>query len=357
MFSNSTRIARNVTGAPWTEVSALAIVATAPIWPFPFEGDACESESGLSVWNSTLIPTWSGSLSSGISPFWSIWFTNESDYLLSADSVGLTLHLVGPISPDSACGQALAPTLVHASAIDPPVDSTVAGPIAWNYIGAGFASSHAELVEYFEMGAQQLGDLDGSATGWAVTYETCGLPGYAGNTQFAQDVPTGVYTTVTNDSTPSWYVTESDTCSSTSYNLTFSPPTNLTHVGGWASIDLPFSVATDGLLAWMTALDLTNAATGLQQQSSDLSCDSSPTNNSDCRPTGGWFGVLESSSGYWLDVYGNIGGRSGWLYSNTPFDTNNSLLVFSSETSNFSELTLAMQSETAAVVVNGSTTT
>jgi hypothetical protein len=352
-LNQSDREIGDTPGGPWSLISVLAITATAPLWPFPFQESACEAYPGGSIWNSSRIPVWIGSLSSGISPFWSLWYLNSTRYIMSAVSVNQSTNLVGPISPSSPCGVALAPTLKGATPVNISLDTTIASQVAWNFVGSSFSASHPNLAVYYEVGAQQLVD-NSEGPGWGVTYGVCGLPGFAGDTLESHDAPTGVFTPVSSPSPPSYYITESDSCSSSSYNLSFGEavgPVAAANGSYWSS---PFTVATDGLLSWMTVANLTENSTGSREPLASISCNHGELTASACHSAAGWYAALANSNGYWLDVYGDWNGTTGWALPNVPYDSGNNLVVFLPSSIGSSGLVLSVGSVTSAVQVTGS---
>ena len=348
----SNRSIVNASGGPWTLVSALAVVTTQPVWPWAFMGDACEAYPGVSIWNSSGIPIWTGSLSSGISPFWSLWYLNATDYLLAAVALNDTIHLVGPISPTSWCGKALAPTLVNGGSFAVPVDTSVASQLAWNYVGAAFAKSHPELAVYYEIGAQQLA-YNGEAPGWAVTYDVCGEPGYAGATLESQHIPVALMTSVTSSSPPTYSVAESFACSNPTYNFTFLSVGAPTPAPNGTLRSVPFTLPFDALVSWMTSANLTENTTDVAEPVASLFCSGGQLNLGACDARGGWYLALANSNGYWLDVYGDWNGVVGWVIPNVPYDSYNSLVVYVPSSLGSTPLTLSLSSVTAAVQVTG----
>jgi len=365
-LARSNQSIANSTGGPWSLVSVLAIVTTEPVWPFPFEGIACQQYPGVSVWNSSRLPVWTGSLSSGLSPFWSLWYLNASQFLLAAFTVNESVHLVGPISPTSFCGQGLAATLANiglgsGTVVWTAVDSTVASQVAWEAAGKAFVNSYRAVSIYYELdGAQQLGGVSDAPWGWAITYSLCGHLGYAGSTLWP-----GVRVNVNTSTGPaSLVVNEGDQCSLPSYHIFFSTPNSAPAANGITLVTSPFIVniggtsnATyaDGLVTWMTGLDLANRSTGALEPLASLSCTGSTFNASSCRPSGGgWYAAVAEPNGYWLDVYSNRTGTPGWALPNVPLYSNDSLFLYLPSTLNPGSLTLSVASNTSAVQVVGS---
>lgn len=343
----------NASGEPWTLVSALAIVSTAAVWPWPFMGYACEAYPRVSVWNSSGIPLWKGSLSSGVSPFWSLWYQNSTHYLVAAITTNASLHLVGPISPTSWCGRALAPTLANGANFTVPVDTPIASQLAWNYVGAVFAKSHPELAVYYEIGVQQLA-YNSEGPGWAVTYDVCEEPGYAGATLDFQHIPVAVMTSVTNTSPPFYYDAESFACSNPTYNFTFLSVTAPTPAPNGSLRSVAFTLPFDALLSWMTGANLTENSTGVVEPVASLACRTGQLSPETCDARRGWYLALANSNGYWLDVYGDWNGTVGWAIPNVPYDSYNSLVVYLPSSLTSTALTLSIDSVTPAVQVNGS---
>jgi len=339
-------------GGPWKLVSALGIATTAPLWPFPFAGSSCESYSGISVWNSSGIPIWTGSLSSGVVPFWSLWYTNLTHYLWAAVVVNESAHLVGPISPSSLCGVGLSTTLKNQSAVNVTIDSTLASEVAWGYVGSGFAGSHPQLAVYYEVGAQQLAN-NREGPGWSVTYGVCGLPGVADSTLASQDIPTGIMAPVSGPSKPPYYLTEYDSCSASSYNVSFSSPNPPVAVANGTLTSVRFTLPNDGLLSWMSSANLTSTSGGFREPVATVSCSPPGLGSGHCTASGGWYLAVANTNGYWLNLYADWYGTVGWALPNVPYDWNNSIVLFLPGSFGSAQFTLSLAPTTTAVQVSG----
>jgi hypothetical protein len=363
-LAKSNQTVSNSSGGPWSLVSVLAVVTTQPVWPFPFDGEACQQYPGVSVWNSSQIPVWTGSLSSGISPFWSLWYLNASNFLIAAFTVNESVHLVGPIPPTSLCGEGLAATLANigqggGTVVWTSVDSTSASQVAWEAAGRSFVDSHPSVTIDYELdGAQQLVGVSEAQWGWAITYSVCGLPGFGGSTLWP-----GVRVDVNSSTGPAEYViNEQDQCSLASYQLSFSNAVTNPYPGGSALVTSPFNVTTanltnetfDGLVSWMVELNLKNHSTGSSEPLATLSCAGSTFNETSCRvDSGSWYAVIAEPDGSWLDVFSAQGGNPGWALPTVPLYSGDSIILYLANSISATSLSLSVNSATPAVQVVG----
>jgi hypothetical protein len=110
-----------------------------------------------------------------------------------------------------------------------------------------------------------------------------------------------------------------------------------------------------GLANWMTFLNLTNAS-GPQPLLAPSSCASWVSTLSDCPSNAsGWFAVLTSSYGEWIDSYGMENGTPRWANPVDGIASNQSLVIVTPTTWNVAGSTLSVGSTTNESAVSGST--
>jgi len=334
--------ANNASGGPWRLIAVNGIVSTAPVTPITVEypPGTCQYLPGPTVWNGSGIPTWTGSLSSGVSPFWSLIFVNATGYLLPVETVNESVHVDPSISPSSACGRGLAGigagvTLVNATTVNPVLDSTTAAGIAWSSQGVQFLRHNGAAAIYYEAGLSPIvGISNPSGGGWGVMYTVCSLPGFAHDQADAE-------VNVLNESGPPEVSNGTVSCTLSRYNVSLIPDGTLPGpvMGEFVALSLNLSsVCTvcapapiynpSGLATWLVNANLTNDSR-TPQTLANVSCSLGAWGESTCTPsTAGWFVALTSPTGYWLDIFDSRNGTPGWVLPNVPMFTNDTLTVY-----------------------------
>ncbi len=350
---------QTVAGTPWTLTSALGVLSSEPVWFNPIGDELCRDVPGASAWNASRMPLASGQFSSGVVPFWSLIYINESRFLMVAVSMNDTVHLAGPISPTTACGSFIGQVVGNFSA-NPSLDSPAASAYAWSIVGSSYVASNPNAFEFYETGGGQLQFWGSTVGGWIVGYQLCGLPGYAGMTSTLTDEvkfqnTTGMYSLIRSVGG----------CTQAGYNVTYGTTTNASGSGSTVVTTIPLSLGfanstntTDGwgLTSGSTQVSIVNWSTAQPFPPSALSCSVTNLTLAACGPVAGWYAVLATSTGFWLDAYGNISGTPGWLLPNVPFYSGDSLLIVHQGFPSSEAFKLAIVSVTSAVQVSGSTT-
>lgn len=362
-------VADNVSGAPWRLIAVDGIVSPGRVVPLTVDVPAgsCQSLPGPTVWNGSGIPSWTGSLASGVSPFWSLIFVNATGFLLPIETLNESVHADPAISPSSECGRALEVTMgssqpfVDATTVAPTLDSTTVGEIAWAAEGSRFDQENPAVAIYYVTGLSPISGFSSpGGFGWAVTYTVCSLPGFA-HDQAEADV------LVWSPSVPPTTFNGTASCTLSRYNVSLLPINNATGpIGGqFHTFELNLtSICTDcvpapiynpvGVSSWLVNLTVTNGYGG-GQAISVVDCLDGEWAESTCVPASdGWFAALAAPSGYWLDLFDSQNGTPGWALPNVAIFSNDTLVVYLPPELNSVALNLTVSSTYQTVPVTGS---
>lgn len=148
----------DLAGGPWLLTSAAGIATELPLAAVPAVNATpsssfnetirlCSSLPGLTVWNMTLMPLFTGSLASGAAPFWSLVFRNGSGATAFATYTLGAVRLYPPSSAVQSC--ATATGLASSSPVEPHIDSPEAAMVAYGSAGQAFAVNHSPLAQYY----------------------------------------------------------------------------------------------------------------------------------------------------------------------------------------------------------------
>ncbi len=366
----SVRIAAaNVSGGPWLPTSVLGIASEVPAAPVPNYKDSlnltmrlCGAVPGVTVWNSSGIPIFTGTLNSGAAPFWSFIFKNASGTYLYATNLEGKVNVYGPSATFESCLQAAG--IGSSNFVNPAVDTPEVAEDAYVAAGENFSIKHSALAEYYVLGNDQILEPDASSFGWVVNYFVCDTVGVSGIENYTA---VGVLTSGGKSTTfvdNGWLG-----CTLSDYRLAFGAisANSTTSFGSTTDVSLPFQVTAPGALAnnttlydgwglvsWMTQLHL--QATGAKElpvaiatcrfwTSSLTSC---PANSS------GWFAVLLSQNGAWLDSYPSSANSSEWTVPNVIVSSQDQLVLVCPESWNVSGDTINVTAGPLAPQVSGS---
>ena len=362
VLSNST--AASASGEPWTLISGQGIVvasAPASVQPLSDPDTAyCQALPGPNVWNTSGIPVSSVPLDSGRAPFWAMTYLNTTNYglqvILVQQGNSITVNTVGPLSPSSPCGRVLQAGFgVNQPQVWPPneaweYDSSTASELAWQWIGQSFASQNPTLELLYSFGNTPFA-IAGDNAGWNLVYDSCPF-------EHSTWIHPAASANVLGHG-PSFHVTGNYTYGCWPYrnNITFgtwqSSPDDL---GGRLFASSLVSGVNWGLIAWMTQLWV-NSSAGAPEPLVGVACNSSDMGPQTCSPLGsGWFAVLRSTSGGWLDVYSSVNGTGTWQVPNVTIYTNDSLAVYIPTGLTPSNLQLTLGETEPAVNVTAPTT-
>jgi hypothetical protein len=367
---------RNQSGGPWTLFNVFGIAAPIPFSPNALGWinnqatiNACGAQfDGLTLWNGT-IPIFTGSFDSGTAPFWQFnYFSNASHDILTVTDVEGAVRVFSPISMTSTCALASNMGLrpwVAAQQLSPlPADSPVMARSAWNAIGQRWTGDNRPAYERFTFGGPAWGS--GNPGGLIVGYGRCGELGVTGGqpVAFVSVAPDGSWENFFNGSQGCGNANPGPPVTLIPYGLRFSTPT-LQIGGGATRINAQFLVAlgvnatggyTDafGLVSWMADLDLANS-TGQRLPSVTSPCGQWVASVSECpASSSGWYAVLQSSYGLWLDSYPVNASGSSWENLMVSLVSNQTLVIIAPESWNVAGDTLSITGTSPQAMVSGS---
>lgn len=373
---------QNLSGGPWELFSYSGLAAEAPFSPTAVGLSGSNNLSlrycgaaldGVTLWNVTGIPTFTGSIASGTAPFWQAEFYSKGTRsVVVATDVSGTPKVYLPLSPSNPCwlyaGGGEAPTYTGWNS-PIPENSPTQARLAYSAIGESFQSGNGSLAELFVNGYTPLSAIGHGPNG-GVEYIRCGLAQVAGVQPYAlvgfypsgevQDVGQGLLTCNPGGIGPpatydTYGIVEGSVASpallrsgSDAILASFQaedlglPPNSSASYDAW------------GLLSWMIQPEVRNA-TGNNLPSTPLSCQRWVSNVSQCQPEGfGWSVVLETAYGMWLDTYPSTGNQSAWVTSIAPIVSEEKLVIIYPESWNLSGGVLNVSSTAGIPPVLGS---
>lgn len=330
-------------GGPWSLVSVSGVASTVPLAAQPMvdyeanyslneTAQVCGALPGVTAWNMTLLPTFTGAPDSGAAPFWSLVFKNGSGSTAFATDIEGSVRVYPPSPSVQECAKVTG--LAEASPIDPGIDTSEVADAAFSGAKSSITRVVTPLVEYYVYGAPQQVDVD-SAPVWILNIFRCDLAGVSG----VQN-----YTAVGVNSTGAIFAIDAGflTCTSPEgYSLLPEPSSNSTYGPNASSrsFEIPFQVSFPatpngtrfydgwGLQPWMFRVAAQNAShsslpiatpTCVDWVESVQNCPATPD---------GWFAVLTTASGTWLDAYPSSPSNDSWVYPNALVVSNDCLVV------------------------------
>lgn len=366
-------------GGPWTLSQAFGIATPIPSspsswgWPgdYPETMTACQQAfNGLTIWNGTL-PLFNGTFNSGTAPFWQfIFFSNQSGQLLIGTDVAGEVSVYPSIGLSSPCagfsGIGYKPW-TSAKIISQglfPIDTPVMAEAAWGAVGKTWVDALGKQpTEMYLIGDLPFGSGASSAT--QLEYFTCGTLGGVGVTKGLS-----VFANPHNLSDVTAWENYSLGCTPTAANWTAIPVhfdfTNSTvtsaEEGTYYSQDfqvlMGFNVSNMsnqslGITSWMVNLSLASS-TGTRLTLGTSGCDNWTTTYTDCLPDpAGWYVVLLSGSGGWLDSFGMTTSQGAWTLPVVPIVSGQSIVLVLPNTWVVSNATLAISSTIAGLPLTG----
>lgn len=326
-------------GGPWKILDVLGMASDLPAAPFPsFEQSlngtmsTCGKLGGVSLWNSSSIPTFTGTFNSGAAPFWSFVLGNGTATYHYA-----TVLLGNPVVYSSAASTSCIDSAGLSGSNYPSTDTMAQGSVAvarsgFRATGAEFSSKHSPIVEYYVLGVPQLIELD-QGPGWGVDYFRCDLTGVSGIQNYTVYLTdSGGNSTIDNG----WI-----SCTVSDYKVDFSStPVNVTPPGAAGNYTaLPFQVEFPpngttpafydgwGLASWMLKIGLDSGSME-PLQVAPATCLHWVSTLSDCpAAANGWFVVLLSSDGGWLDSFPSSTAQMSWSIPNVLITSNDEIVI------------------------------
>ena len=360
----------NLAGGPWQLTSILGIASEVPAAPLPNYRDSlnqtlriCGQLPGVTIWNSSGVPVFTGSLNSGAAPFWSFIYKNTSQTYIYATNLEGTIRVDGPSSAFASCVQEAG--LGSSYIVNPSVDTPNVAQAAYSAAGEVFSINHSPLVEYYVLGSNQLLDPDASPFGWVVNYFRCDLVGVSGleNYTAVGNLSSGRGSGMFVDN--GWL-----TCTLPSYRVAFGASTgnSTSTFDNTMDVHLPFGVLGPqgaltnnstlydgwGLVSWMTHWELVDG-TGQSLPVSPATCQSWVATLADCPAnSSGWFAVLLSQNGGWLDSYPSATNSSAWAVPNVILSSQDQLVLVCAGSWNLTADALSVLSAPSAPEITGS---
>jgi hypothetical protein len=357
-------------GGPWRVTSIVGVAPETPAAPlpnFPISLNQtlrlCQRLPGVTVWNSTGVPVFTGTLNSGAAPFWSFIFKNGAGEYAYATDLNGALQIDPPSATFTSCLKSAG--IGSSYFVNVSTNTPDASELAYVSYGENFTAEHAPVVEYYVLGNAQFVDPDASPLGWIVDYFQCDQVNVSGIQDYlavGNLVNGNVSGTVVDNG---WL-----SCTVPAYMLDFgSPAINQSLSGsGGQYLSVPFQVVMPpsgefngsydgwGVLAWMTQLGIA-ASGGVELPASAASCQHWVANVSECgSDASGWFAVLLSQNGEWLDSYPSETNSSAWSIPNVIMSSQDQLVVVAPPSWNLTGDSLDVTGVSSGPAMNGSLT-
>lgn len=387
----------NESGGPWSIFSVMGIAAQEPYSPsvkgyvvinasLPVNG--CQAAlNGLTMFNGS-IPIFTGTFNSGTAPFWQFAYYSAatSEVLVGTNVLG-TAHLFSPFPLQSNCTHGwgdfeLDPSewtaQIYSNSSLPP-NSPIAARLVWNNIDTGYLDRHLPLVELFTSGPAMLAatqDLPYGRLG--VDFVSCGIAGFTGyKTDWAAGYGMAYYSGVNKNgsypggppfnSSTNCYLGNAPTIPDAvtgAYqfllsNVTASTATDITRITASTAVNFALTGGgeyydTWGLANWMTSWNLTTPS-NTRLPLGMPACASWVPSVEDCvANSSGWYAVLLSASGEWINSYGVLpNGTVGWSQQVTVLVSHQQLVIVAPGSLRIGGDLLTVASTVAGATVSG----
>ncbi|MFZ0891282.1 MAG: hypothetical protein WB778_06250 [Thermoplasmata archaeon] len=366
----------NISGGPWTLFGVWGIASPLPFAPNAlgwFENNltvnSCGAQfNGLTLWNGS-IPLFNGSFDSGTAPFWQFaFYSNSSQSILIATNVLGFAKVYPPMAMTSECAKATGlgadPWNWSPILIPFPPNSPIMAESAWNAIGEKWMAQNPAGFERYVFGYSYWGS--GNPIGRTIGYLRCGEVG-------ATAVQPVVDVILNDNGTSNSFFNGTQGCGNVislgpppvldPYGVNFSAP-SLSEGNGTTYVNVSFQATHDsgndtdagGLVSWMATLRLNNS-TGVDLPSVIPDCSTWVPSLSDCRADGsGWYAVLLSSSGKWIDSFPSISNGTVWNIPNVSIVSNQYLVIVAPSSWDVTGDNLSVYGTSPAATVGGSVT-
>jgi len=366
-------------GGPWTLFTVYGIASPAPFDPNALGWtnnsavvNSCQGLfNGLTIWNGT-IPLFNGTFNSGTAPFWQVfYFSNSSQSILViSDVMGVTQGFP-PMAMNSSCavnsGLAITPWAWGKEFSPLLPDSPILAATAWAAIGPSWSEPSSTSVETYRLGNGWWGGS--RPEGRVVELGRCGVVG-ATASQPIQDAvfaPNGSIAAVYGGSVGCGNVrNDGPPLVLYMYNLNF---TVGQVVENGATALAPLSLTTSagnqttgsfpdpaGVVSWIVDLSLESSA-GSRVTAGPSGCPAWVRNSvNDCVANpAGWYAVLLSQNGSWLDSFGATGSGDHWTLPTVSLVSNQQLVLVYPSSWSLTGDTLEANSTTPDAPLSGST--
>lgn len=359
-FDPVNRSVQNVSGGPWHLFWGVGIAAQVAFSPSVIGYFASENLTvnncgrlfdGVTLWNGS-IPVFDGSFESGTAPFWQFaFYSNASNEILFATDVRGAAKIFAPV-PNEYLLDGCMPWDDLGNPPDPgswvgllspfPANTPTIARSVSSVLNTQWLNGQGPWAEIYQIGPGMFNSFGDVPGGVATFFDRCGLLGVTGIQPLTSVTTTleGQYPTLGNGTHncavlnyPNPLAVEGN------YSLLFSTP-SYNATSGTTRVTIPFQatirglnssapVDSDawGLASWMTSFNLTTS-TGGSLSVGTPSCSNWVPSLSACTAnSSGWYAVLLSSSGQWLDSYGVTTDSTGWTVPVTALVSHQQLVV------------------------------
>ena len=378
-----------VTGGPWALFWGTGIAAQAAFSPNIFQNILTQSVvvndcgkllNGLTMWNGT-IPVFAGTLNSGTATFWQFGFysSTTNQILLASDVMGevtvfppeQNAYLSTNCMPWGNLGNQF-PSLsnwardLYTTSGNSPAEAE----LATETVGQETLNSQGPWAEIYWIGPNMFYPWPTTAPSVpvSVTFDRCGLDGITGiqPLDFVGNNSALAMIGETNCALLNYAPNPVGTYSGY-YQFVFSKPSSATELGT-TQMTLPYQVGsvynisknftnTWGLANWMTGWSL-SLPVGKNLPMTSPTCLAWVASVSQCSAnTSGWFFVITSPNGSWINSYGVMPGSSvGWSQPVTAMVTDQQLVLVVPSSWNVTGDVLSVSSKVSTSTVVGSDT-
>jgi hypothetical protein len=338
-------------GGPWGVTLVEGAAANVPwspeVWqwygePQPICGIQSSNLTGISAftyWNSSLFPAWDSplALTSGWAPLWSFVFQNSTGVRVISSWFNGTIFLNAVAQPTPRCFETNPQVAIPSEELDSPLAAAAA-----QHDGAStlLSSGRFHTAFYFPVGLLLPWGwgIGGSLPMWQVAYSQCESHKYHGGSyleDFGMNSTTGQGEGATGGA---WY----PSCFDTSYTigLNNTSAVQLTSPdGGRVAANISYITEVTSVLnspptlanltTNQTQISVTTPYTEINLSSAAAVCRDPSENLSGCTaPASGWYAVLASPGGHWLDSYPSLANGTSWVLPEVQIALGDEIEVF-----------------------------
>ena len=335
---------------------------------------ACESLPFPSVWNASGLPARSGNITDGYAPFWQFLLWNVSAVGQITFAIGVyvsgDVYVAAPLSESNPCIQGLGVDGWVGSVSIPNIETSVAVPFVSTVLSGAYEQIGRFAVLWTDgwpaISNNGWGGTEyGAGVAWRVTYYSCGQAWVGPPPSEWVAWSAGVYL---QNGTPRYGLAGStgSFCTLMDYIVTFGKVVGGSGGSGFAYRSI-LNVSgsyhgmfgnqsnvsgAQGVAAWMVQPQVLTFGPSTAT-SADLCPDWTRNPRSCPLPGTGWYAILESPNGEWLDSYGLVNGSPNWTAPNAPIVSGESLVILSANSLAGSNDTLSMESTVSDPLIQG----